>query len=409
MKCFKCKGRGFCGRQFCPIYSKAQSMFKAVNLIDSEDFFANSPPSVFVGRIGYPDVNVGVLSPGMFKENVSQYDNPHYWFENDTSIQDIVNFRSSLINSRFKTKVKNPAGKFVEMSQDIAMASKPAEIEVELKYKPKARVNLNNITMPMGPTVDLEKLKITSNPNTDTRVEKVVYDFDMKSVEGLNRLYKKGFNETILSKLLSIGVFGVKKNRRLVPTRWSLTATDDTLGKQLIKDLVNYNEIDYCLYVGNYFGNYYFIMFFPDAWSYELFETYMPKSLWNPNANMETATDYESYSGRKSYASETVGGYYAARLGILEKLKNLKRKGSVLALRFITDEYACPLGVWVVRQAVRKTMMQERMVFSSKEEMIAKVKELILAKFKYNVDGLLKQSKLLNRINTQLKLKCFLP
>ncbi|MFH1840309.1 MAG: hypothetical protein ABH849_04120 [Nanoarchaeota archaeon] len=53
--------------------------------------------------------------------------------------------------------------------------------------------------------------------------------------------------------------------------------------------------------------------------------------------------------------------------------------------------------------------MQERMVFSSKEDMIAKVKELILARFGYNVDGLLKQSKLLNRINTQLKLKCFLP
>ena len=96
--------------------------------------------------------------------------------------------------------------------------------------------------------IDLEKLKLTSNPNTDTRVEKVVYDFDMKSVEGLNRLYKRGFNENVLSKLLSIGVLGLKKDRRLVPTRWSITASDDTVGKRIRED-IKYNEIvngNYC-------------------------------------------------------------------------------------------------------------------------------------------------------------------
>lgn len=408
MKCFKCKGRGFCGRTFCPIYSKAESMFKAVNLIDKEDFFANSPPSVFVGRIGYPDVNVGVLSPGMFKENVSQYDDPHYWFENDTSIQDIVNFRSSLINSRFKTKVKNPAGKFVEMSQDIAMASKPAEIEVELKHKPKARVNLNSITMPMGPTVDLEKLKITSNPNTDTRVEKVVYDYDMKSVEGLNTLYKKGFNENILSKLLSIGVFGVKKNRRLVPTRWSLTSVDSIIGNNLVSEIKKNNVADYSVYFDGYFGNYFLILFFPEIYSYELFEMYMPEAMWNPEKKLNYTTDYESYNGRKSYAENCGGGFYACRLGVTEKLKEIKRQASVLVLRFITNEYTCPLGVFVVRQATRKSLMNKPQSFESKELMLAYVKSFVKKKFGQDISGILNKSILLKNIKQQSKLTKFL-
>ena len=34
-------------------------------------------------------------------------------------------------------------------------------------------------------------------------------------------------------------------------------------------------------------------------------------------------TDYEPYTGRKTYAENCVGGYYAARLPILEKLKDI--------------------------------------------------------------------------------------
>ena len=145
----------------------------------------------------------------------------------------------------------------------------------------------------------------------------------------------------------------------------------------------------------------------PEIWSYELFETYVP-----PNCNfskpLRYGTDYENYDGRKHYADNTVGGYYTVRLAILEKLKEMKRQSSVLALRFITDEYTMPLGVWVTREATRKAMSSNPIEFSSKELMLEYARKLIKRRFSYNVDYLLNVSKVLKNIKQQTKLERFI-
>jgi len=232
-------------------------------------------------------------------------------------------------------------------------------------------------------------------------VDKVVSDTDLKANEALTYLYGKGFDETFLHKILSIGTVGLKISRKLVPTRWSITAVDDTLGKDLIKTIKEYNTTDYMAFSGGYLGNYYLILCFPEPWSYELFEMYA-------KPNPEFMTDYESYDGRKQYASETVGGYYAARLGILEKLASLKKQASVLALRFITSEYSMPLGVWVVREATRNTMNQPPIAFSSKELMLEYAKKFVKRKFNVDLEDIFRRSKLLQSIKYQNKLVHYL-
>ena len=211
-----------------------------------------------------------------------------------------------------------------------------------------------------------------------------------------------------MSKILSVGVLGLKKDRKLVPTRWSITATDDIIGKNLINEVKDFSEISSCsAFFGNYLGNYYLILMFSEVWSYELFETYVPQN-WNFNKPLRCTTDYESYSGRKSYADATAGGYYTVRLAILEKLKEMKKQASVLALRFITDEYTMPLGVWVTREATRKAMNNNPIEFSSKELMTDYARKLIKRRFNYNVDYLLNSSKLLKNIKQQTKLEKFI-
>ena len=44
--------------------------------------------------------------------------------------------------------------------------------------------------------------------------------------------------------------------------------------------------------------------------------------------------------------------------------------GNVLVLRFITGDYAVPLGVWVTREATRKAMNGKPIIFSDKELML---------------------------------------
>ncbi len=408
IKCIKCKGSdpmNNCGRTFCPIIAKAESMFKVREKTAEKDFFGASP-APFVGRYGYPHVNVGVLSPGN-AENTWEYDAPRHWAENNYQIPQIVDFRSSLINSRFKSYVKQKSTKLLEISREVGMASKPVDVEINLHQKPQFRVKTDSHTAPMGPNASVKDIGITSNPKIHTKVDKVVSDTDLKSGKAMLYLYKHGFDENFLSKVLSVGNLGIGKNRKLVPTRWSITAVDDSVGKNIISEIKAYNSAEYSAYFGSYLGNYYLILTFPDVWTYELFEMYMPRASWNMSDSIDFSTDYESYQGRKDYAENTAGGYYAARLPILEKLKSMRKQATVLALRFITGEYAVPLGVWVVREATRKAMESKPITFSSKELMLKYASALVKKKFGYDINFIFHKSFLLKNLREQIKLTRF--
>lgn len=410
VSCIQCRGKGLCYRGFCPIFTKAESMFKSIELID-KDFYGASPPTIFVGsKLIYPEVNVGILSPPKINESTKEYDNPVLWYEKNYDIKKIVELRSSLINSRFRAKVLDVRNttKFLDIAQEVAMASKSANLEINLDKKPKIRINFENIGLPMGPNANLKNVRVTENIHIFKPVEKIFYDYDMKAVDGVRYLYEKGFNEYDLAQFLSVGVMGLKKNRKLVPTKWSITGIDDMLGKHILSEIKNYEIIvEHRLYIGNYLGNYYYIMLFPDVFSYELYEGYMPGAIWNFSGNVEFATDFESVYGRKSYASNTVGGYYSARVAVLEKLKELKKQASILAIRFETPEYSAPLGVWVVKQAARRTLSNDCIKFEDKNKMIDYVINEIKNKFKYNISELIKNSKLVRNLKNQIKLNNF--
>lgn len=372
---------------------------KKINLNLKQDFFGEAP-NIFIGRYGYPNINVGILGT----EEYAHHDEPLYWSAHDYRIQNIIDLRSSLVNSTFMANIKSFKDKFLDISQEISMASKPVDVEINLNKKPSFRLSFNQDTMPHGPRVKLKKADITENPKIPKKVDKAVSDYDLKAQDAINYLYKKNFDEHYLTKLLSVGNLGIKKQRKLVPTRFAITATDDIIGKKLIEEIKNYSEMYYSAYFGGYLGNYYLILFFPEIWSYELFETYVGSA----DYEWPFATDYENYNGRKYYAESTAGGYYAARLAVSEKLTKLKRQGSCLCLRFITNEYWAPLGVFVVREASRKALKNKPIEFSSKELMLDYAKKLVKKKFGYELDNLLNQSKLLRNMKTQSKLLKFI-
>ncbi|MBI1935532.1 hypothetical protein HYS31_03750 [Candidatus Woesearchaeota archaeon] len=76
-------------------------------------------------------------------------------------------------------------------------------------------------------------------------------------------------------------------------------------------------------------------------------------------------------------------------------------------MRFITDEYSMPLGVFVTREATRKAVNNRPIEFSSKELMFNYAEHFIKRKFNANVDNLLNQSRLLKSVKEQKKLMQF--
>ena len=380
--------------------------FRIKDISNISKLDSNSPPSVFIGsKLAYPLVNIGILSPLERDDNAWIYDDAKYWASNNFGIKDVIKIRESLLNSRFKSTVHDSRlnKKFVNIAQEIALASKPVDIEIELKNKLNLEKQKDKVLIPHGMQAGLKKAKITSNVRIHRKVEKVIND-DIKATEGINYLYKNNFDEYTLSKILSVGVLGLNKNKKFVPTRWSITSTDDTIGKNLIEKIKDYKWIEnHELFLGEFMGNQYLILLFPSVFSYELFELYLPGSSWNPSAGIKASTDYESFFGRKNYASNTSGGYYAARLPILEYLNNIKRQASVFVIRIETPSYWASLGVWVVRESVRKAL-QRKLEFSTREELIETSKKIGKTKFGFDCSQILKKSRIINEVLTQTRL-----
>ena len=129
-----------------------------------------------------------------------------------------------------------------------------------------------------------ESIKIVDNVKALKPVDKAVSDHDLKSADAIAEILYP-LNEipiTQIQRLLSVGLLGEYQNRRIVPTRWAITAVDDIVGKSLAPVLHNLPEIDkYYSFYSEYLDNKFVIILMPGPWSFEMNECWNAKSIWN--------------------------------------------------------------------------------------------------------------------------------
>jgi hypothetical protein len=318
-----------------------------------------TPPSVFVGRYGYPKkVKVGPMIPPVHG-NTAILDMPEMWL--GKSIEEIVNYRLSLVRGVSDINIHTTSGKYIESLQELAMASKSAESEATFERRPIVDIEqekesgLDIDSAPFGPVAPLKAFKTSSSLSVDQRLENAFYDKDLRAAQAIVRLYHRyGIEVSRIHRVLSMGMLGLQKNRRLVPTRWSISATDDIISASLIKRIAEeaYQAIDFFeIYRYYHLGNYYSIILLPDnVWSFEMQEIW-----FDNNGNLGIGVDFEDAKGLDHYPS-IAGAYFAARLGVTEHLLKRRKKAAVLILREIRPEYVMPVGVWQIREGIREAL-----------------------------------------------------
>ena len=363
--CALCRGtKMLCGKSRCPVVLKFHSRDKVKPLIDSLKIGGSSPPSVFIGRYGYPKVSIGPMIPPLMGDT-SIIDTPEMWL--DKSLDDIVDFRSMLIRGTHTVDVFDveSSNKTVEFTRELAMSKNSVFTEAIFSKKPRGKIAFYDEVQPHGPSAPLKKFDIT-NPKYEQHIEKAFYDTDLKSREAIFNLYKDGVKISKIQKAFSVGAFGVRKHRRFVPTRWSITAVDSAIGENMMKNTKNYPWInEYRIYYHNQFDNRWAILMMPSEWQYELIEAWYPNTTWNPyGRGISIFNSYEFYKGRKTYA-EIGGCYYSARLATNELLNKERRQAGVVVLREAHPGYILPIGVWNVRESVRKALRGQYQKFDT--------------------------------------------
>jgi len=94
--------------------------------------------------------------------------------------------------------------------------------------------DLNKEFTPFGPQAEIKSFKISSNTSTNKKIDNSYSDNNIRGNDVVIDLYNNGIEVSQINKVLSFGMLGRKNKRRLVPTRWSISATDDIIASYLV-------------------------------------------------------------------------------------------------------------------------------------------------------------------------------
>jgi DNA repair protein NreA len=325
----------------------------------------SSPPSLFVGEYGYPHVRVGPMVPP-YHGDTSILDNPELWL--GKSLEEIVNYRINLLKGTMIHNVSKISDRYIESLQDMALSKRSVDSTMTFEKIPSQYLNemvLSKSDLEEVPTIfsaPVSEFKIYPS-TSDERIEKKYYDGDLLASDAVIELYENNVDITRIAKVLSIGMLGRKKNRKLVPTKWSITAADDIVSMNLLKKIKDNTVLDcYLVFDFNHLGNYYSIIFIPDdVWNFEMIESWI-----DTNGSVHIGSDYESGKNIDHYPS-IAGAYFAARLAAAEYLFKKRKKSSVLILRETHPEYFMSLGVWQIREGIRESLKSKGKKFETFE------------------------------------------
>ncbi|MFA5254165.1 MAG: hypothetical protein WC367_05790 [Methanoregula sp.] len=335
MQCIQCKGKGLCGLPVCPITRR----FHAQADVKLSASYQGSAPSVFVGSAGYPDVRGGPLL-------VSDSDHPPDWLAKNFGIDEIVGIRARTIRG------KSPARQFTGGLQEIALSAKPLDVDVAFTRPVAFSLAFDGTVAPVGLSGDVQKLDVVGSASVARVVDRVTSDTDLGATGACIELVQGGTDVYGIAKLMTAGLIG--RRRHLVPTRWAITAVDDTVSTSLKQGIARRSPIDeYRVFSGELFGNRIVCILAPGDWKYEMIEVWGKQTLW---AGDTEAIVQDREGMKKQGYSPISGAYYSARLAVAEYLTGIRRSARAIVIRHITSEYWAPLGTWVIREAARKAM-----------------------------------------------------
>jgi len=288
----------------------------------------------------------------------------------------------------------------LEELQLLGIAAESAESETRFRRPPRGHIALSDSAPPFGPSAPIESLRLDVR-RVDPHLDRLSSDTAANARTAVSELYDRGVRVSRIQRAFSVGTLGRRGRRRLVPTRWSITAVDDLLSKRNLEDVRQLPELgEIRVHRLTALDNRWLILFLPGVWRYESIESWYPSTFWNPSpTEVIMMGDHEGYDGRTTYAS--IGGcYYAARLAVTEAMLRMGRQAGVAVLREVHPGEILPLGVWNVREHARAALREPPTRPGTMGELLG----LIQSTFVIPLSRWLTQSAVLHEARTQRRL-----
>jgi Uncharacterized conserved protein len=223
--CAICKGKGLCGLTRCPIKSR----FSTLAQVRPSTEYMGCSPSVFIGSYGYPSVRGGPLL-------VNDSDLPTDWLAKGFLIEDIARIRAGTIRGM------SVPDRFPGTLQEIALSSVPLDVEARFERPVAPDLMFDGTVAPVGLSGSMKAFSVIDNAKVALPVDRVTSDTDLGANEACDILSRSGIDVYQISRLLSAGLLGRK--RKVVPTRWAITAVDDAVSSGIKQEISRYPALD---------------------------------------------------------------------------------------------------------------------------------------------------------------------
>jgi len=326
----------------------ATTQMKSVEV--GKEMEGSSPPSVFIGSWNYPDVYAGPMIAPMHGDTTIM-DMPESWISGNKTQEEIIGYRLNLVRGKHRIHASDLDNRFVEKLQEITLSDTSIESEIAFTNAPEG-MSFSEEHTPFGPSAPIERFEIESG-RWDRSLEKVFYDTDLRAADAVVDLHRKGVPFSSIQKAFSVGTMGRSSGRHLVPTRWSITAVDTTIGDRLLTGVKKCPVIDTIrVHEFSSLHNNYAVILMPTGWQYEWSEAFL-KVLGNEEL---VFSDYEIRKKKTEY-SHLGGCYYSCKMAVLEALAKEQKQAGAIILREALRGYV-PMGVFNVRENVRNAMKQ---------------------------------------------------
>jgi hypothetical protein len=141
--------------------SRLLSYYYAKNIaknMSKLEIYGSSPTDIFIGSFGYPKVYIGPMLPSEFGDT-SLLGSPELWA--GKSLGQIIDMRSKLVRGMYISNIFDiEKGKIQEEIQELALAERPADMDMALLKKPFVKMSFNDVTQPFGPSAQIQSIKL---------------------------------------------------------------------------------------------------------------------------------------------------------------------------------------------------------------------------------------------------------
>jgi hypothetical protein len=328
-----------------------------------------SPPGVFIETAKYPVLMAGVLASRQPSEFLSIFDHPDAWQGLDREA--ILSMRKYLYRFVMPVNAREMSpSSTIKTLQALALSVSPVELEIEAPSLPAQDLKSVGALLPSSPIVHAQSLQLNSEPEI-SRVAKTVTEKDIPASDGIWKLLDYDYSLDFAVRLMSVGLLGRHKNRRMIPLKSAYKAVIDVFVNRAVMELIDAPSAQTSrIFTRDLFGDRFTVLMTPGEPRVDYVKLDMTRKPMSRGVSIES-TRHPGLDAKTSVFADHAR--YSAYCALLSE----RRTSHVTVFHLSRNTKNHVLGPWIARAGVKETLQTDPVLLEDRENTFAVLRSVL--------------------------------